>query len=118
MKLPSIAIVRVPILLALAIGEAAGLLYFYGHSKFFQLVVLSLTGIMFIVPLLWLEAMRRFKVSYSMAILIPAAFLGLANSWKHGDTAYAVLWTFLLLIDIAIILSNISKALTDPGGRA
>jgi hypothetical protein len=51
-------------------------------------------------------------------ILIPAAFLGIASSWKHGDDAFAVMWVVLLLVDITIILNSISKALTDHGGRA
>jgi hypothetical protein len=118
MKLPTIVKIRIPILLALAIGEAVGLLHFYGQPKFFQFIVLSLAGIMLIVPLLWLDFMRRLEVPYSALILIPAAFLGIASSWKHGDDAFAVMWVVLLLVDITIILNSISKALTDHGGRA
>ena len=54
MKLPTIAKIRIPILQALAVGEAVGLYYFYGQPKFFQFVVASVLGVMFIVPLLFL----------------------------------------------------------------
>jgi hypothetical protein len=59
MKLPPIAKIRIPILLALGVGEIASLLHFYGQPKFFQFAVLSIEGILLTFPLLWFNTLRQ-----------------------------------------------------------
>jgi hypothetical protein len=118
MKLTSIVKFRIVILLALSVGEVFGLLHFYGQSEFTSFILFSLGGIMLIVPLLWLEVMRRFKVNYYQLVLIPIAILGITNSWNHGDRAFGWAWILILLLDITVTLILILKSITDQGGRA
>lgn len=122
MKLPTIAKIRIPILQALAVGEAVGLYYFYGQPKFFQFVVASVLGVMFIVPLLFLDFMRRIQVKYNNLLPIQVGFVWLSNSLKHKETGFAIVWAFLLIVGIISILNRLYIAFRKhpqtSGGRA
>ena len=122
MTLPTVAKLRIPITLAIAIGEVVGILYFYRQPKFFQFVVLSLLGIMLATPLLWLDFMQRIKVKYFEFFWIPLCFTWTANTWKDGNRGFAIAWAILLLVGVTIVLIRIYVTFRPTkqfqGGRA
>jgi hypothetical protein len=118
MKSDSVAKLRIPILLALAVAEALGLFYYHGQPWFNMFFVLSTVALMLLVPLLWLEVLRRYNVRYSRMVLFPAAFLGLYNAWKSHESVMGWLWVIIAVANIAVISHNISKAIANQGGRA
>jgi hypothetical protein len=118
MKSDSVAKLRIPILLALAVAEALGLFYFHGQPWFNMFFVLSTVALMLLVPLLWLEVLRRYNVRYARTVLFPAAFLGLTNSWRQHDPVMGWLWGIIFAINITVIFQDISKAIANQGGRA
>jgi hypothetical protein len=109
MKMTELSIekIRIPIMAALAIGEIIGLIHFDGHPVFIQFIVLSIVGLLLIVPLLWMDVMRQLKIPYSVAILISLSFSWGANSWKHGDSGFALVWATLLLVSMSTILVRV-----------
>jgi len=86
MEPPSVAQFRVPIIVAIAIGEIAGLAYFYqksllhpsyGTRALIGFLMLSLMGIALIVPYLWSDWLLRHQINYfeiaAVVILGPSA---------------------------------------------
>jgi len=122
MKLPTIAKLRIPILLALVIGEAVGLLYFRGQPTFYRFVVRSVLVFLYIIPALWLDFMRRIKVKYLEFLLIPMGFSSVAVTWKDGDFVAAVTFGVILIFYIGLFMRRLHIAFRKPriiqGGRA
>jgi hypothetical protein len=97
MTLPSIAKLRIAILLALAIAEGIGFQHFYGQHGFTQFVVFSLEGIFIIALALWFQSLRQRGVPGSdifIAMIAGAAAIVLSgnayNFWIRGDNAVAL----------------------------
>ncbi|MGD0095998.1 MAG: hypothetical protein ABSB60_05850 [Terracidiphilus sp.] len=96
MKLPPIARLRIPILLALALGEVLGLLHFYGQHGFAKFVVFSLQGVYVVTLPMWFGSLRRRGVpgfDILIAVVAGAAAIGgcgiARNVWALGDKADA-----------------------------
>ncbi len=122
MKPPSIARVRIPILVALAIGETIGLIHYFGRWNFTQFLAMSSFLAFLIVPLLWLEFIRQIKASFPIFFLTPLTFISLANSWRGGHTGFTITWAIFFLLVITLVLIRIyiefRKGKHPQGGRA
>jgi hypothetical protein len=90
MKLPCITKIRIPILVALAIGEIVGLFHFYGLPDFVQFVILSLEGIFLTFPLLWADLLLRRGVdgfNIFIALLSGASIILMSQlTFRTGNT--------------------------------
>jgi hypothetical protein len=122
MKPPSIAKVRIPILVALVVCEAGGLYHFLHQPNLFQFIVVCLAGNLLIAALLWRDVMRRARISYLEAITISLGFILVADFWKDAQHGYAMVWAFVLFVSVSIVLMKlyivIQKRVTNQGGRA
>jgi hypothetical protein len=68
MKLPSIAKIRIPILLTLGCGEIASIILMRGHPDFHGFVAASLAVILLILPLFWIQEFWRRNISYFVVV--------------------------------------------------
>ena len=122
MKLPSIAKIRIPILLVLAVGEIVGLAYFYGQPMFTKFLVLSLAFFMILIPILWFKLAKCIDGSFLIFILIPMEFISLANSLRDRETGIAIMWAIFLFVSIILVLIRIyiefRQSRKLQGGRA
>jgi hypothetical protein len=85
MKLSNADEIRISILLALAVGEVVGFLHFYGQPSFTDFIIVSLSGILLTIPMLWIEWIQRSGISiFSVlaSILFCAAF---AFGWNKAN---------------------------------
>ena len=111
MKLPSIAKIRIPILLTLTIGEIAGLLHFFGQPNFVQFVVLSLEGILLTFPLLWANSLLRRGVdgfNIFIALLSGTSIILLSRlsfrMWNAGERVDTIAFAGTSLFMATVIL--------------
>jgi len=109
MNMPAIAKVRIPILVALAVSESVGIVHFYGQPRFERLVAISLAGILLIMPLLWIDWLKRRGVTYFPFFMLALAFLSVANAWLDHELALVSIWGFLLLSFVVLILVKIAR---------
>lgn len=68
MKLPIVAKIRIPILLALACGEIASITLLCGHPGFHGFVAASLAVMLLILPLFWIQEFWRRNISYFIVV--------------------------------------------------
>jgi hypothetical protein len=96
MKLPTITKVRIPVLLALAVAEAFGLLHFYGQRSFVNFVFLSLSGILLINTLLLTDWVWTKQRKYRVAVIAfpMIAVLVALRYWNAGDHISSVSLAF------------------------
>jgi hypothetical protein len=122
MKLPAIERIRIPILLAIVIGEAIGLLYFYGQPALLRFVFRSILAFLILVPALWPDFMRRFKATYYEFLLIPMGLSAISSLWKDRDFGAAVTFGAVLVICIALFMRRVyiasRKERATQGGPA
>jgi hypothetical protein len=97
MRLPTIAKIRIPILIVLAIGEALGLLHFHGQRGFTQFAAFSLQGIFIITLPMWFNSLRQRGVPGWDIVIATVAGAGAIggcgialNLWAGGDKADAL----------------------------
>jgi hypothetical protein len=120
MELPAIVRYRIPTVIAMAIGEVAGLIYFYekfllhpsyGGRAFIGFLLLCLMGSGLIVPYLWNDWLERRQIRYFgvviVAILGPAA----VTQFMHGKPYTAALNAAIALL---VMLSILPRLLRTP----
>jgi hypothetical protein len=122
MKLPSISAMRIPILVALAACEIAGILYFYarlvhhqahGQRYFSEFIALSAMGIVLIVPVLWIDWIRRRGIRYLQVFLVSLCVISFFDAWNNGQTAYLRIWAGFLFVGVVLM----SIKLLRPVGK-
>jgi hypothetical protein len=111
MKLPTLAKLRFPILIVLAICEAIGLRYFYRTAEFRNFAILSLDGLVLTIPLLWIDSLRRRGLSgFNIFIAVLAGINSVVllrsalNYWDRGEKALAVVSAEAALFIAIVIL--------------
>jgi len=120
MKLPPFAKFRIPILIALAIGEAFGLLHFHGQRGFNQFAVFSLQGVFVIALPMWFNSLRQRGVpGFDIVIATVAGALvigecGIAlNLWERADKAGTFASVGLSIFITATILFKLIRPRHD-----
>jgi len=124
MKLPSISAsaIRIPILVTLAACEIAGIAYFYlrlahhqahGQRDITGFIALSAMGIVLIVPVLWIDWIRRRGVRYFQVFLISLCVISLFDAWNNGQMAYLRIWAGFLFVGLVLM----SIKLLRPVGK-
>jgi hypothetical protein len=68
MKLPPIAKIRIPILLALVCGEIASIFIMRGQPGFHRFLAASLAMMLIIFPLFWIQEFWRRNISYFVVV--------------------------------------------------
>jgi hypothetical protein len=96
--------IRISILMALAIAEIVGLLHFYGQPKLIAFIILSLAGILLIIPLLWLEYIQRRGISYFSFLAGIWMSAALTAGWNEGGQ-FERLLTRPLIAGLPIIVA-------------
>jgi hypothetical protein len=124
MKLPPIAKLRIPILLALAVGETFGLIHFYGRHGFSQFAVFSLEGILIIALPLWFSALRKRGVpgfDIIIAVFAGASAIGLSGIafgfWGRREKADALAGAGTVLFIATAILLKLLRPRHGPVAR-
>jgi hypothetical protein len=119
MKLSTIAEIRIPILLAMAVGETVGLFLCYGHRSFGPFLILSLWAIFLAISLLWIDWIRRRGVPYyNVFSTIMFGFFAL-GSWVTGEHIFALLFAGMSLLGLISIPRKLFRSVnTEQGGRA
>lgn len=110
MKLPEVAKLRIPMLLLLAVGETVGLAYFRGHRIFELFAALSTTGILLIVPLLWVDWMQRKGVPYFPFFVLAFSFDGGMASWHRREMIFLAFWAAMFLSLATLIAVKLARS--------
>ena len=122
MKLQPLAKIRIPILLVMTAGEIYGLLYFYGSPKFFHFIVVSVSAIVWILPLFFLDFMNRIDVKYNNLLPIQLGVVWFPYSLKHEGRLLVMIWAFVILAGLTSILNRLYRRYRTQqqsiGGRA
>jgi hypothetical protein len=112
MKLPSIPAIRIPILVVLAACEIAGIAYFHsrlvhhqshGQRDFAEFIALSVMGIVLIVPLLWIDWIRRRGIRYFQVFLVSLCVISFLDAWNNGQEAYLRIWAGFLFVGLVLM---------------
>lgn len=118
MRPTQFAAIRKSILIALATAEVCGLIHFYQRPQFLVFAVLSLEGILFLVPVLWFDRLRlQLKASTTGEIFIPPVVGGLVmwgsfyvirhggiRMWSNPSRAEQNVWNVFSVICGAILV--------------
>ena len=124
MKLPSIAKIRIPITIAIAIGEIAALIYFYekfmlhpayGGRALIGFLLLSLMSIGLIVPYLWNDWLQRRGIQYFEVVIVVALGPGSVISFTHGNLFRGILSATISLVCMIAILPRLLRPVSIHG---
>jgi hypothetical protein len=119
MKLPTIAEIRIPILIVLAVGEAIGFALLQGHRSFVAFIVLSTLGIPIVVSLLWIDWIRSRGVPYNYVLGTIMSVYWIPVSWVRGLRVLFFILVASFVISVVIILRRLLKRRNVlQGGRA
>lgn len=113
-------------MLALAVGEIIGLLYFYAHrlqqphgGGYFRIfILLSLMGIPFMVAGLWLDWIRRRGVTFHRVFFTVALCMFTFTSWSEGKQIYAFVFAGMSLTSCISVVLRLIRRVNDEQQEA
>jgi len=117
MKLPTIAKIRIPILLVLIVGEAIGFILLQGHQSLIGFTLLSLLGLPVALSFLWIDWIHSRGIRVSDYVTLIGLLLGIPMSWERG---HYILCPILVICFSVFAISILRKLLGNiqTGDRA
>jgi hypothetical protein len=105
MKLASITKIRIPILLALIVGEIVGLVHFYRTPNFVLFALITLFGTALTASYLWIEWFVEQRINkQNLMFFYPFWVMFGIHEFVRGEVFMIILWIILFLIVISQVI--------------
>jgi len=109
MNQSTMAVIRVLVLLALAVGEAMGLLHYSAQPMFPEFISLSAWLIFLVVPLLWIGRFWQHGVSYLHVAIVSVFGYWALNGWLGAERMYSLLAAAAFLVGVINVIRKMIR---------